>query len=345
MKKNLLLAASLMIGATSFGQFNQGNEPTVGDGTTLYVIDSMAPNYENETGASASWDYSSFGGYDNDSRVLTVLDPTTTANGLDFPTSTATLDIQNFLKNYTTSSATERVSQGFVYSDADLGDIVVVLDTDDALQYNYPFALGDNLTDAFEGTATFDVGGGPQTAPASGELTASVDGTGTLTLADGVSFSNVTRYKLVDSTTVSVMLLGDFTLKRTQFEYYDLANSNLPVFVHTYVTFGQGGAPLSEFNLVLSAEDPAFVLDVEENNILVDTRVYPNPASEEINVVLPNNVEEASISIVDALGREAFEGKVSALNHKIDVSSLNEGMYFVKITSGDLTATKTVVVK
>ena len=219
------------------------------------------------------------------------------------------------------------------------------MDTDDALQYNYPFALGDNLTDAFEGTATFDVGGGPQTAPASGELTASVDGTGTLTLADGVSYSNVTRYKLEDSTTVNVQLLGEFNLIRVQYEYYDLDNSNMPVFVHTYVTFGQGGAPLSEFNLVLSAEDPAYILGVEENNILVDTRVYPYPASEEINVVLPNNVEEASISIVDAVGRAVFTGNIDTMNQKVNVSSLNEGMYFVKITSGDLTATKTVVVK
>tara|TARA_B100000508_G_scaffold141093_1_gene146620 strand:- start:138816 stop:139853 length:1038 start_codon:yes stop_codon:yes gene_type:complete len=345
MKKNLLLAASLIFGATSFAQFTQTNEPTIGDGTTLYVIDSMAPNFDAETGAGASWDYSTYGGYDNDSRVLTVLDPTSTANASDFPTSTATLDIQNFLKTYTTSSATERVSQGFVYTDADLGDIVVVLDTDDALQYQYPFALSDNFTDAFEGTATFDIGGGPQTAPAAGELTASVDGTGTLTLADGVSYSDVTRYKLIDSTTVNVQLLGEFTLLRTQYEYYDLANSSLPVFVHTTVSFGQGGAPISEFSLVLSAEDPAYVLDVEENNILESTRLYPNPASSEINVVLPNNVEDAQITIVDAVGRQVYSGTINSMNQQVDVSSLNEGMYFVQLTNGQLKTTKSVVIK
>lgn len=345
MKKNLLLVASLIIGASTYAQFNQTDEPAIGTGTTLYVIDSMAPSYENETGASASWDYSTYGGYGNDSRTLTVLDPTTSAYSSDFPTSTAMLDIENFLKNFTTSSATEKVSQGFVYTDADLGDIIVELDTDDALQFQYPFALGDDLTDAFDGTATFDIGGGAQSAPASGELTASVDGTGTLTLADGVSFTNVTRYKLIDSTTINVPLLGQFTLLRTQFEYYDLANSGLPVFVYTSVTFGQGGSPLSEFNLVLSAEDPALLLDVDENNILVDTRVYPNPASEELNVVLPNNVEEASVTITDAVGKIVFTGKIDSVNQKVNVSSLNEGMYFVKITSGGLTTTKSVVVK
>lgn len=345
MKKNLLLAASLMIGATSFAQFTQSNEPTVGQGTTLFVIDSLAPNYENETGASASWDYSTYGGYGNDGRVLTVLDPSSTSFQTEFSSSTVALDIQNFLKNFYTSTATERTSQGFVYTDGDLGDIIVTLDTDEAVQYQYPFGLNDNFTDAFTGTATFDIGGGPQSAPASGELSAEVDGTGTLTLADGVSYTNVTRYKLIDSTTVNVMLLGEFTLLRTQYEYYDLDNSTLPVFVHTTVSFGQGGAPISEFSLVLSAEDPDFVLSVEENNLLVETRVYPNPASDEINVVLPNQVENAQISIVDALGRSVFAGEISNVSQKVDVSTLKEGLYFVKIQNGGLTATKTVVIK
>lgn len=345
MKKNLLLAASLMIGATSFAQFDQNNEPNVGDGTTLYVIDSMAPAMENETGANANWDYSSYGGYGNDSRVLTVLDPASTSYQSEFSSSSDALDIQSFLKTFYSSTASERTSQGFVYTDGSVGDIVVEFTTDEAVQYQYPFALSDNFTDAFEGTATFDVGGGPQTEPATGELTASVDGTGTLTLADGVSFSNVTRYKLEDSTTVNVQFLGEFTLKRTQFEYYDLANSTMPVFVHTSVYFGQGGTAMSEFDLVLSYEDPAYVLGVDENNPLVDTRVYPNPASEQINVVLPNNVDAANVSIVDALGREVYTGEISAVNQKVDVSELNEGMYFVTIKSGDLVATKTVVIK
>lgn len=345
MKKNLLLAASLIVGATSFAQFDQSNEPSLGDGTTLYIIDSMAPDMAAETGASATWDYSSYGGYGGESRTLTMLDPASTSYQSDYAASTKVLDVQGFIKTFFSSDASERVSQGFVYTDPDVGEVVVKFSTDEAIQYQYPFVLNDNFTDAFEGTATYDLGG-TQTSPATGTLTASVDGTGTLELADGTSYTGVTRYKLEETTEVATGgFLGTVILNRTQYEYYDLANEKLPVFVHTYVKLTGGGSTMTEFDLVMSAEDPAYVLDVEENNILVETRVYPNPASEEINVILPNNVDAAAISIVDAVGREVYSGSIDAMSQKVNVSSLNEGMYFVTISNGDMTATKTVVIK
>jgi hypothetical protein len=344
MKKELLLAASLLTGATTFAQFTQTNEPAIGDGSTLYVIDSMAPSFENETGASANWDYSTYGGYDGESRTLTMLSLAQSGYATEFPTSDKALDIQGFLKAFTTSTATERISQGFVYNDATLGDVVVQLDTDESTQYEYPFALNDNFTDTHEGTASYSLQGTPTTSPAVGSLTVSVDGTGTLTLADNVSYSNVTRYKLVETTEISTVL-GNFVMDRTQYEYYDLDNSTLPVLVHTYVNLSNSGSSVTEFNLVLSAEDPAYTLDIKENNILADTRVYPNPANEEINVVLPNSIEEASIAIVDAVGRQVYIGTVNPMNQTVNVSSLNEGIYFVKINNGEFAATKTVVVK
>ena len=343
MKKNLLLVASLFVGASTFAQFDQSNEPAISDGTTLFVIDSMAPDYENETGANATWDYSSFGGYDGESRTFTVLDPASTSYQSDYPTATEVLDVQDFIKTFTYSNASERVSTGFVYSDGDIGDIQVELSTDEAVQYQYPFALNDQFSDNYEGTATYDVGG-TQTSPATGNLTASVDGTGELILADGVQYSNITRYKLIDTTEVDAGLLGVFTLKRVQYEYYDLNNNTLPVFVHTYVNFSQGGSALSEFNLVMSEEDPEYVLGVEENNILVDTRIYPNPASDKLTVQLPESVVEANVAITDATGREVLHQQISNV-HAIDVNGIKSGMYFVTIAAEGAKETRSVVIQ
>ncbi|MGM0477703.1 MAG: T9SS type A sorting domain-containing protein [Bacteroidota bacterium] len=340
MKKNLLLVASLFVGASAFAQFDQSNEPAVSDGTTLFVIDSMAPDYENETGASATWDYSSYGGYNGESRTLTMLDPASTSYDADYPTATKVLDIQDFIKNFMYSSASERVSTGFVYSDADIGDVQVELSTDEAVQYQYPFALNDQFTDNYEGTATYNVGGS-QTSPATGTLTASVDGTGELILADGVQFNNVTRYKLVETTEVTGTPLGDVILDRVQYEYYDLANSTMPVFVHTYVNLGPG---LAEFNLVLSNEDPQITASTDENNLLEATRLYPNPASNELNVQLPENVNEANVIITDATGREVLSQEVSAV-HSLDVNAIKSGMYFVTIAAEGVKETKSVVIE
>ncbi len=342
MKKNLLLVASLFVGASTFAQFDQSNEPAISDGTTLFVIDSMAPDYENETGANATWDYSSFGGYDGESRTFTVLDPASTSYQSEYPTATEVLDIQNFLKNFTYSNSSERVSTGFVYSDGDIGDVQVELSTDEAVQYQYPFALNDQFSDNYEGTATYDVGG-TQTSPATGSLTATVDGTGELILADGVQYSNITRYKLIETTEVTTAF-GNFILDRVQYEYYDLANSTLPVFVHTYVNFGQGGSAISEFNLVMSAEDPDYVLGTEENGLLEATRLYPNPASDELTVQLPKNVVEANVTITDATGREVLNQQMSTV-HSIDVTGIKSGMYFVTIAAEGAKETKSVVIE
>ena len=341
MKKHLLLAAGLFTSALSFSQFTQGDEPAIGSGTTLYVIDSMAPDYSAVTGAGVEWDYSVYGGYDGESRNLTVLDPSSTTYASDYPSSTSALDIQGFLVNYTSSTATERTGHGFVYTDGDIGDVVVVFDTDQAIQYEYPFALGDAFTDAFEGTATFNVGA-PQTSAAAGELTATVDGEGTLKLADGNDFTNVLRYKLSDSTVVSnVPLIGNVTLKRTQYEYYDLANGEMPIFVHTHVAIAELG---TEFNLVMSSVEPSQTVSLEEN-ILSNASVYPNPASNIINVSLKNKLENTEVSIVDAMGRVVLNQTMDNDFISLDVAGLEEGIYFVKIANGDAVETKTVVVK
>ena len=341
MKKHLLIAAGLFTSAFSFSQFTQSDEPTIGSGSTLYVIDSMAPDYSAVTGAGVEWDYSTYGGYSGESRNLTVLDPSSTTYASDYPSSTSALDIENFLVTYTSSTSTERTGHGFVYTDGDIGDVVVVFDTDQAIQYEYPFALGDNFTDAFEGTATFNVGA-PQTSPAAGTLTATVDGEGTLKLADGNDFTNVLRYKLSDQTEVSnVPLIGNVTLTRTQYEYYDLANGLLPIFVHTHVEIAELG---TEFDLVMSAVEPSNTVSLEEN-MLSNAVVYPNPASDVINISLTNELTNTEVSIVDAMGRVVLSQSMDTDFVSLDVAKLENGIYFVKIANGDVVETKTVVIK
>jgi len=338
MKKHLLIAAGLFTSAFSFSQFTQADEPAIGTGSTLYVIDSLAPAYENVTGAGADWDYSTYAGYAGESRNLTVLDPSGTMYGSNYPSATAALDIQGFLMNYTYSTASDRTSPGFIYVDGDIGDVVVVFDTDEAIQYQYPFNLGDNFVDAFSGTASFS----GQTSSASGEISAEVDGEGILRLADGNDFTNVLRYKLTDSTRVSnVPLIGDVTLKREQYEYYDLASSSLPLFVFTHVEIPEIG---TSFNLVMSSVQPSATMGVEEN-VLSSAVVYPNPASDEINISLSNELMNTDVSIVDAMGRVVLEQAIESDFVSLDVAHLEEGIYFVKISNGEAVETKTVVIK
>ncbi len=71
-----------------------------------------------------------------------------------------------------------------------------------------------------------------------------------------------------------------------------------------------------------------------------DLTLYPNPAKNEVNLKW-NKLDDVSIRIFDTQGKIMFYGKkVNLFNgFKVDVSSFNSGMYFVKLNSirGEIT--------
>jgi hypothetical protein len=77
-----------------------------------------------------------------------------------------------------------------------------------------------------------------------------------------------------------------------------------------------------------------------------DLTIYPNPANNEINLKW-NNSEDVSIRIYNTQGKIVFYGKkVSLLNaYRIDVSSFNSGIYFVKLNSTKGEITKKLILK
>jgi len=64
--------------------------------------------------------------------------------------------------------------------------------------------------------------------------------------------------------------------------------------------------------------------------------IYPNPTKNILNIV---NAENASIEIFNILGQAVYNKSNIDLNEEVNVSNLNSGAYFVKITDG--TAVKT----
>ena len=340
MKKHLLFVASVLVSVTSFGQFTQNNEPQDGNGATLFVIDSNAVNYEAVTGVGVTWDYSAVLGYGNAARTLTALDASLTPESATYPNASVAVVTQNFLVNYFSSTTTERVSHGFIFSEPSVGDILAVYDSP-VLNFEYPMAVGDDLTSTFSGDIFSDLGDGDFT----GSLTATVDGSGTLILAEN-SYTNVIRYKLEETVNAELdlgFLPVAITLTRKQFEYYDHAASNLPIFTHTDVTivsalFNQ------EFTLVMSLEDPAGT--VSTNNFeLAHVKVYPNPASDFLQVELPEGMENAMIQIVDAAGKVILTQEAKNTENTIAVNNLKAGTYIVNIQNGSQRISRNIVIK
>lgn len=87
----------------------------------------------------------------------------------------------------------------------------------------------------------------------------------------------------------------------------------------------------------------------EDLDALTNTRVYPNPASSVLNVLVPNlEGNTASIALTNILGEvvseEQLNGAQLRSGHQLNVADLTPGMYYMTIVSGDQRITKRVQV-
>lgn len=336
MKLNLLLATSLITGA-AFGQFTQANEPTVGLSSTMYILDSNAVDFAAMTGTGQTWDYSTTPGIYGETKTVSVVTPTAAGYAAEFPSATSAVDIPGFITSFYASSASTRNSKGFVFDGGTFGGTVVVkLDANDELVMNYPYAQGNTLTDAFSGNA--NVGGTDY--PTTGTITTIVDGSGTLKLNAATTVTGVLRFKLHDVATVTIPFVGAVTMDRTQYEYYDLANSSLPIFVHAKLVIDFAGTPTTQ-NIVMSSVVPDEYLGLSEND-KATFGLYPNPANE--SVVISGLSGNETISIVDMAGRTVMTTQNAGTSQTLNVSDFNAGVYnVVVIANGNKTVKKLTI--
>lgn len=321
----------------NFGQsMDQNNEPVLGQNNQLFMCDSLTDPLNNITGTGVVWDYSQIAGFSGQTKVIEIVDPTTTANAASFPTSTKAFSIQGSITNYFNSSATERVSQGFVFEEPSFGTVLATFDTDAQTTVQYPFANGDAFEDAFSGQLSFTFNGIPQNPTCTGNSYASIDGSGTLKLPSATNLNNVIRYKIVDTlfTQVVFVIPLDIELIRTQYEYYDYANGSLPVFIHSSVIIQQAGAttPLLEQSVVLSAVEPTNFVGLSDSEN-VSFNFFPNPGNG--NFVFTNNTNtSATITILDQTGRVVYEQEHNNASN-INLTQLKAGTYIARVNTNN----------
>ena len=320
----------------------QANEPTLGLSKNMFLCDSFTVNLEGTTGSNVTWDFTGLTGIPGQTRLVSVVAPSTTANSADFPSSSMALTVESSMNSFLTSTSTERVSQGFTFFEQSLGDVVAKFNTDPETVVTYPFAQGNVLTDVFAGELNFEFGGIPQTAALTGSVTATVDGTGTLNLPLGVSLTNVLRYRITDTSLTNVPILGDLEIIRNQFEYYDFTTSLLPILTLSKLTVQAPGAttPITELSLVLSANTPEEFLAIEENTI-DNVSIFPNPSQNEITISGEFSLN-AFVSILDASGKVIIAQPIDD-NTRIDISNFNNGSYIVKIIDGEKSTSQSLI--
>lgn len=79
-----------------------------------------------------------------------------------------------------------------------------------------------------------------------------------------------------------------------------------------------------------------------EYSIINNSFVYPNPFINEVTIFLLNNDEQVRIEIINLLGESIFKTTAMA-DLKLDVSSLNKGIYFLRINYDSYSEIKKII--
>ncbi|SFT79224.1 Por secretion system C-terminal sorting domain-containing protein [Lishizhenia tianjinensis] len=148
-------------------------------------------------------------------------------------------------------------------------------------------------------------------------------------------------------------LSGDINIDGTWFDPQDNEITGLPVapsfpgqFNYDYVV-GNGVCPNDTATVVVVVNPTCDYLSMDgfENGAL---EVYPNPASDVLNIVSNTEHEDMEILLMDLNGRVVLKSSsvlMAGNAVKLDLSSVTEGMYMLTVANANKTATFKVVVK
>jgi hypothetical protein len=81
----------------------------------------------------------------------------------------------------------------------------------------------------------------------------------------------------------------------------------------------------------LTQEEITSVAKIDTKNLI---KLYPNPSSDKINIVIPQNTD-FQIEIIDISGKSLFKEQLVSGINEIDVKDFKRGIYFVKFISGN----------
>jgi len=76
----------------------------------------------------------------------------------------------------------------------------------------------------------------------------------------------------------------------------------------------------------------------------ISTEVYPNPVSSQLLTVVLNGAANGQITISGITGGELLTLELYEGNNEIDLKTINNGVYLVKVLSEDFEKTEKVIV-
>ncbi len=132
-------------------------------------------------------------------------------------------------------------------------------------------------------------------------------------------------------------------------DFGDFTNSSATAPAHAYAANGAYTAVLTAINGNCTDTltfEISIEVGIEENNSM-SFEVYPNPANAQVLVAFENNTE-ASVTILDAMGRVVFAQAINEIGSQvlpINVSELASGSYTVQIISDNQVGVKRLMIR
>jgi len=72
---------------------------------------------------------------------------------------------------------------------------------------------------------------------------------------------------------------------------------------------------------------------------------FPNPASDAVNLIIPNNNENTTINVYNSINQRLISTNTNSTNHTIDISALPAGVYFIEVSNHSEKAIKSIIVE
>jgi hypothetical protein len=320
------------------------NEPIIGDLEFRKRFDSTAA-LPNTPGANQTWNFtaitSNTAAATTSSYILPTSAPGYTSSYSSATVAKTTGTVSDFFK----ATATQYELIGTVPSSS-----VSLSFTNSAIAAIWPVTSTYSVSDVVAGTIKTNILL-PSSGPFNGTSKLVATGTGTLQLPNGIILNDCLQLKTNFSGTGSVTIFTlaiTVTITNVTYDYYH-ASQKYPVLSVNYseTAFKQGaGTPTITSNSAISVNTNVFV-GISESTLNSNFSIYPNPANNNLNVMLTNSSSEnVTVKIFNNIGQLVKTinlGNTKDINQQIDISDLSSGIYMVKTTIGTASASKKLI--
>jgi hypothetical protein len=340
MKRTVLLFSTCVISGLSAQTLTQGtHEPVVGDVENIRRLDTSMYSSGiplQATGANALWDFSQATPANTTTMVNNYVAPNTYTHNTLFTGATVVQNLDGKMFNYFKSSTTPTTQAEIVgiYTST-----LALTFTNSALVIQYPASLGFSISDPVSGTYTM----GAFNGPLDGNSSTMADGTGTLMLSGGATYTDVIRVKTVQTLTLTQGSLTGVVMQ-TVYNFYS-ASKKFPLINVSYISVSMAGGPPSVMAGMYRNND-SFVTGVKEVTGEPVGCLFPNPATDRISFNLREEVAPNKISVYDVTGSKVMTVRTATAAGQLDlnVSSLHAGVYLLQVEGARTTTTKRFVV-